>query len=87
MAVSNKRKPKSPGADIDRQLSPWSRRRILSWSLFGLAIVVAVQHLLAHAGWRPLPMSMGKQDLFLGYPAALFLAIAGGFALDPNPRI
>lgn len=67
--------------------SSWSKRRILSWSLFGSALLVAGQHLVAHGGFRPLPMSMGWQDLLVGYPMALILAVAGGIALDPNPRI
>lgn len=74
-------------SDVDKQLSSWSRRRILSWSLFGLAGLVAVQHLLAHGGFRPVPISMGWQDLFIGYPTAILLAVAGGISLDPNPRI
>jgi hypothetical protein len=73
--------------DLDRQLSPWSRRRVLSWSLFGLAGFIVVQHLVAHAGWRPIPMGMGKQDIFFGYPMAIVLAIIGAFALDPRPRL
>jgi hypothetical protein len=72
---------------IDDQLSNWSRRRILSWSLFGLAVFVALQHLVAHAGFRPLPISMGWQDILVGYPTAVGLLILGGIALDPNPRI
>jgi hypothetical protein len=84
--VSNKRKPQR-NSDIDRQLSGWSRRRVLSWSLFILALVVAGQHLLAHAGLKPLPMSMSKQDIFLGYPAALALGILGALTMDPNPRL
>lgn len=74
-------------SDADRQLSNWTRRRVLSWSLFGLAGIVAVQHLVAHAGFRPLPISMGWQDLLVGYPMAAVLAVAGAIALDPNPRI
>lgn len=74
-------------SDIDSQLSNWTKRRILSWSLFGLAGLIAIQHLVAHGGFRPLPMSMGWQDLLLGYPMASVLAIMGGIALDPNPRI
>ena len=60
---------------------------MISWTFFLLALLVAGQHLLAHAGLRPLPMSMAWQDIFLGYPAALVLAIAGGLTLDPNPRL
>lgn len=74
-------------SDVDIQLSNWSRRRVVSWSLFGLAGLVAIQHLLAHGGFRPLPLSMGWQDVLVGYPTAILLAIIGGIMLDPNPRI
>ena len=73
--------------EIDRQLSRWSKRRVLSWSLFVTAVIIAGQHLLAHAGWRPLPMSMGWQDIVVGYPTALVLGIAGAIAMDPNPPL
>ncbi|WP_341241152.1 hypothetical protein [uncultured Nocardioides sp.] len=74
-------------SDVDKQLSNWSKRRVLSWSLFGLAGLVAIQHLVAHAGFRPLPLSMGWQDILVGYPTAIVLAIVGAIMLDPNPRI
>ena len=74
-------------SEVDKQLSNWSKRRVASWSLFGLAGLVAVQHLVAHAGWRPMPISMGWQDILMGYPTALVLAIVGAIMLDPNPRI
>lgn len=74
-------------SDMDKQLSNWTKRRILSWSLFGLAGLIAIQHLVAHAGFRPLPVSMGWQDLLAGYPMAILLAIVGGITLDPKPRI
>ena len=77
----------SGSSELDRQLSPWTRRRILSWTLFTLAIVVALQHLVAHAGWRPIPMGMGKQDLFLGYPMAILLALIAAMTVDPRPRV
>jgi hypothetical protein len=83
--MSNRRRAKK--SEIDQQLSNWSKRRVLSWSLFTLAGIVAVQHVLAHGGFRPIPISMGWQDLLLGYPMAILLAVAGGIALDPNPRI
>ncbi len=72
---------------VDDGLSNWSVRRVLSWSLFALAALTAVQHLVAHAGWRPLPLSMGWQDILVGYPTAIGLLIIGGLTLDPNPRI
>ncbi len=74
-------------SEVDRQLSPWSRRRIISWTLFTLASVVAGQHLLAHAGWQPIPMAMGWQDILIGYPTAALLGIVGLMAMDPNPRL
>ncbi|GAA1130121.1 hypothetical protein [Nocardioides aquiterrae] len=84
MASIRRRARKS---DVDKQLSNWSKRRIASWSLFALAALVAVQHLVAHAGWRPIPISMGWQDLLIGYPAAIVIAIIGGIVMDPNPRV
>ena len=83
--MSNRKDPAQ--REIDRQLSTWSKRRVLSWSLMGLAVVVAATHLLAHAGWRPIPMGMGRQDLLLGYPMAALLFLAGLIALDPRPRL
>ena len=83
--ASIRRRAKS--SDVNKQLSGWSKRRIASWSLFGLAALVAGQHLVAHAGWRPLPIPMGWQDLLLGYPMAIALAVVGGIVMDPNPRI
>lgn len=83
--ASIRRRAKKSG--VDKQLSSWSKRRIASWSLFGLAALVAVQHLVAHAGWRPIPISMGWQDILIGYPAAIVIAIIGGIVMDPNPRI
>lgn len=84
MASIRRRARKS---DVDKQLSNWTKRRIASWSLFALAALVAVQHLIAHAGWRPIPISMGWQDLLIGYPAAIVIAIIGGIVMDPNPRV
>ncbi len=74
-------------ADIDRQLRAWPPRRIASWALMLTGLAIAVQHLVAHAGFRPLPMSMGLQDTLLGYPTAAILVIAGAALLDPRPRI
>ena len=68
-----------------QELSLWPKRRIAAWALFGLAIVVAVQHILAHSGWRPIPLSMGWQDILLGYPMAGVIAVAGAMMLDPHP--
>lgn len=72
---------------VDRQPATWTRWRVLSWSLFALAGFVATHHLLAHGGFRPIPISIGRQDLLLGYPTVIVLAITGGMALDPHLRI
>lgn len=67
--------------EIDRQLSGWTLRRILCWTLFCLAAAIAVQHWLAHLAWKPLPFSMGWQDLLVGYPTASLLALVGAILL------
>ena len=74
-------------SEVDMQLSMWTKRRIMSWSIFGAAIVIVVQHWIAHLGYRPLPISMGWQDLLIGYPTGFVLAVVGGITLDPHPRI
>lgn len=68
--------------DIARQLSGWTPRRVGAWTLFVLALLVASQHLLAHLGWRPIPVSMGWQDLLIGYPAAGVLGVLGAICLE-----
>jgi len=71
--------------DINRQLRGWTPRRIAAWSLFGLAVVIGVVHVLAHSGLQPIPVTMGWQDILIGYPTAALLALAGLFVLDPRP--
>ena len=73
-------------AEINRQLRRWPPRRILAWALLVLAGVIAVQHIFAHLGFRPLPLSMPAQDLLVGYPMAAFLVIAAAFVMDPRPK-
>ena len=65
---------------------PWTRRRVASTSALTLALVIAIQHLVAHFGIRPIPISMGWQDILIGYPTAAVLAIVGAMALEPHPR-
>lgn len=74
-------------ADINRQLRSWTARRIASWALMLGGLLVALQHLVAHAGFRPLPFSMGLQDFTVGYPTAVILIIAGAILIDPRPKI
>ena len=84
-SASSTRRPTAK--DIDRQLRQWSVRRVVSWSALILAVVIAVQHLLAHAGYRPVPLSMPAQDLLIGYPTAAIVAIVGALLIDPRPRL
>lgn len=70
---------------IRRQLSPWTRRRVAAWGLMGLGVGVAAQHVVAHGGFRSLPLSMGWQDILAGYPMAIVLGVVGAMLLDPRP--
>jgi hypothetical protein len=72
--------------EIGRQLSPWSKRRVATWALVVLAFLVAGQHVLAHLGWRPLPMSMAWQDILFGYPMAGALLVLALIVSDPRPK-
>ena len=72
--------------EAERQLSAWTPRRLATWALFSLAVIVVVQHLVAHAGFRPLPIGMGWQDLLAGYPMAALLAICGAIVWGAKPE-
>lgn len=72
---------------VDHQLRSWPPRRIASWTLMLLGLLIAAQHLLSHGGFRPLPLSMGWQDILIGYPTAMLLAIVGAILIDPRPRL
>lgn len=72
--------------DINRQLRGWTPRRLASWTLLVLGGVIAVQHWFAHMGVQPLPISMGWQDLLIGYPMAALVFIVGLFVLEPRPK-
>lgn len=52
-----------------------------------LAVFIALQHLVAHAGFHPLPLSMGWQDLLVGYPTAAVLFLIGAMLVDARPRL
>ncbi|MGH2683395.1 MAG: hypothetical protein ACRDIX_09210 [Actinomycetota bacterium] len=62
-------------------VASYRRRRILGWSLAGLAVVVFVQHLLTHMGFFTL-ISPGWDDLVAGYPLALLLAVGSAIVLS-----
>jgi len=72
---------------IDHELRGWTKRRIAGWLLLGAAVVIGVQHWLAHLGVRPLPVSMSAQDLVMGYPTSLALGLLGFIILGARqPR-
>lgn len=50
----------------------WAGRALMAGGL-----LVAVQHLVAHAGFRPIPAGLGIQDLVIGYPTGMVLFVAG----------
>jgi hypothetical protein len=81
--VTRRRAQKATRHDLSR---PWTRRRVVSTSLLTLALVIAIQHLVAHFGFRPMPISMDWQDILIGYPMAAVLALVGAMALEPHPR-
>lgn len=50
-----------------------------------LAGVIAVQHIFAHLGFQALPLSLGYQDLFVGYPMAGLVLVLGAMTLERKP--
>ena len=72
--------------EVNRQLRVWTPRRILGWILVGVAVLVGVVHWIAHLGYPVVPLSMGWQDLLLGYPAAALLGLAAAIILGRGPR-
>ena len=82
---SIRRRPKR--SDIDKQLSNWSKRRIASWSLFAAALIILLQHWLAHLGFHPLGPPGALQDILIGYPTGAILGVLGLIVMDPNPRL
>lgn len=66
-------------ADLNRQFKRAGRRMLAARVLAATSVIVAIQHLLAHAGWKPIPIGMGKQDLLIGYPVAGLIGLAAVF--------
>lgn len=72
---------------VNRQLRVWTPRRVLGWTLVGVAVLIGVVHWVAHIGYRPVPLSMGAQDLVMGYPAAALLGVVAVVILgQTTPR-
>lgn len=76
---------KRAAKDFDRKMR---RQAILTWTARGLmafGLFIAGQHLFAHAGYRPIPMPMPAQDLFIGYPTAAVVFMVGLIIWGRNP--
>lgn len=71
--------------EINRQLRVWTPRRIMGWTVAGIAVLVAVVHWIAHLGYSVLPLSLGWQDVLLGYPVAAMLGVAAAVILGSGP--
>lgn len=72
--------------DFNRRMR---RETVLTWigrGLIATAAVVILQHLVAHAGYHPVPLSMGNQDLLIGYPTGALLAITGAVIWGRHPH-
>ena len=67
-----------------KSFGAWPPRRLASWSLMLTGVVVAIQHLLAHAGLSAIPLSMGWQDVLVGYPMAGLMVMVGAMLIDPH---
>ena len=84
MTKSDKRGSKA-AADLNKQFKHARRRMLVSCALAAVALVVGIQHLVAHAGWRPIPIGMGAQDLLIGYPVAGLIGAAALFVWGSTP--
>lgn len=71
--------------EINRQLRAWSPRRIIAWSIIVFAGLMALNHIFAHMGESWLPMSLGWQDLLVGWPMAGVIALVGFIILGQMP--
>ena len=75
---SPEERPERPSADdIARRVRHERRMTWAGRALMTAGLLVAAQHLVAHAGVRLIPVGMGTQDLAIGYPTAMVLVIAG----------
>lgn len=63
-------------AAVRADLKQKRRHKIEAGICFGVAVLIAVTHLLEHGGAISI-MSQGLQDLLIGYPTAALLALFG----------
>lgn len=71
---------------MNKQLRVWTPRRIAGWALVGLGVLVLVTHWLAHLGIRPIPLTMGWQDVLIGYPMGGVLLVIAAIILGQGQR-
>lgn len=64
-------------ADARREFVRQQRRHRLAWALWAVAGIIFVTHFFMHAGTIQL-MAPSLQDLFLGWPTAILVALVGG---------
>lgn len=62
---------------LDERMQHRRRRRLTAYVLFVVASLVAVSHVLTHAGALTIIANEGIADLTIGYPTAGILAFAG----------
>lgn len=72
-------------ARLNKELNRAARRLLIGRLLAVLALLIAGQHVLAHAGWQPLPIGMGWQDLLVGYPMAAVLGVVAAIVWGNTP--
>ncbi|CAN5120876.1 hypothetical protein BH09ACT10_BH09ACT10_00190 [soil metagenome] len=84
MTKSDKRRGKEI-AEVDDYFKRARNRALVMYSFAVVALAVGIQHLLAHAGWRPIPIGMGKQDLLIGYPTAGLIGLAAVYMWGTTP--
>ena len=76
---------RSEATDFDRRMR---RETLLTWTaraLMFVGVVIVAQHLVAHAGYRGVPLSMGAQDLLIGYPTGALVMLLGVLIWGRNP--
>lgn len=76
MPAPRRGQPRDP-EDAARAFRKAAQRTWTARALMALALVIVIQHLLAHGGWKPIPISMGNQDLLIGYPSGALIGLVG----------
>lgn len=75
--ISREAKLQQQKAQAEQRWRQRRRRRFTAYTLFALAGIVALSHVLTHAGAFTIIANKGLADLIIGYPTAGVLAVAG----------